>query len=77
VAVFVLVDVCDAVAVPVCVDVEFDVPDRVAIWVGIAVKVPDRVARAVCVGEIVDLAVVEAVQEDVTVLDDDAVAAAV
>ena len=56
---------------------EVNVPEGVNVWVGIAVGVPDRVARAVCVEETVGLAVVEAVQEDVTVRDDDGVVAAV
>ena len=56
---------------------EVSVPDRVAVLVCIAVGVPDRVESAVCVEETVGFDVVEAVQEAVTVLDDDAVAAAV
>jgi len=75
--VFVPVDVWDAVCVPVWVEVEVDVPDRVAVMVWGGVGVPDRVARAVCVEETVGLDVVEAVQEAVTVRDDDGVVAAV
>lgn len=45
------------------------------VWGGVGV--PDRVARAVCVEETVGLDVVEAVQEAVTVRDDDGVVAAV